>query len=132
MQMQGVFLYPERAVSELPANRDDTGKFIKGISGNPAGRPKVPQPFKDLIDSKSIPALKRIIAIMEDPKSKPADVYTCAKLILEYANGKPMEKIEISRPKGDMADEIEQELNAIGSGLDSEAKRSLPADTRTG
>ena len=53
----------------MPGNRDESGKFIKGISGNPTGRPKTPEPFKELVQSKSIPALQKIIDIMEDPNS---------------------------------------------------------------
>ena len=80
----------------MPGNRDETGKFIKGVSGNPTGRPKTPEPFKELVQSKSIPALQKIIDIMEDPNSKPNDVYMCAKLILEYANGKPTDNMNLT------------------------------------
>ena len=47
----------------MPANRDETGRFVKGKSGNPSGRPKVPEQFKELVQEKSIPALRAIIAI---------------------------------------------------------------------
>ncbi len=80
----------------MPANRDETGRFVKGKSGNPSGRPKVPEPFKELVQSKSIPALESIIAIMENPESKPNDVFMCAKLILEYANGKPTDNMNLT------------------------------------
>ena len=80
----------------LPANRDETGRFVKGKSGNPSGRPKVPEPFKELVQSKSVPALERIIEIMENPASKPGDVFMCAKLILEYANGKPTDNMNLT------------------------------------
>ena len=80
----------------MPQNRTDTGQFVKGKSGNPGGRPKTPDAFKELVASKSIPALESIIAIMEDPNSKPNDVYMCAKLILEYANGKPTDNMNLT------------------------------------
>lgn len=80
----------------MPANRDETGRFVKGKSGNPSGRPKVPEPFKELVQSKSVPALERIIEIMENPASKPGDVFMCAKLILEYANGKPADNMNLT------------------------------------
>ena len=80
----------------MPQNRTETGKFVKGISGNPGGRPKTPEPFKELVQSKSIPALESIIAIMENPESKPNDVFACAKLILEYANGKPTDNMNLT------------------------------------
>lgn len=80
----------------MPENRDKTGRFVKGKSGNPGGRPKVPEPFKELVQSKSVPALERIIEIMENPASKPRDVFMCAKLILEYANGKPTDNMNLT------------------------------------
>ena len=80
----------------LPENRAKTGQFVKGKSGNPGGRPKVPEPFKELVQSKSVPALERIIEIMENPASKPGDVFMCAKLILEYANGKPTDNMNLT------------------------------------
>lgn len=80
----------------MPENRDKTGRFVKGKSGNPGGRPKVPEPFKELVQSKSVPALERIIEIMENPASKPGDVFMCAKLILEYANGKPTDNMNLT------------------------------------
>lgn len=80
----------------MPENRTKTGRFVKGKSGNPGGRPKVPEPFKELVQSKSVPALERIIEIMENPASKPGDVFMCAKLILEYANGKPTDNMNLT------------------------------------
>jgi hypothetical protein len=80
----------------MPQNRTETGQFVKGKSGNPGGRPKTPEPFKELVQSKSIPALESIIAIMENPDSKPNDVFMCAKLILEYANGKPTDNMNLT------------------------------------
>ena len=80
----------------LPENRAKTGQFVKGKSGNPGGRPKMPEPFKELVQSKSVPALERIIEIMENPASKPGDVFMCAKLILEYANGKPTDNMNLT------------------------------------
>ena len=80
----------------MPANRDETGRFVKGKSGNPSGRQKVPEPFKELVQSKSVPALERIIEIMENPASKPGDVFMCAKLILEYANCKPTDNMNLT------------------------------------
>ena len=91
----------------MPENRTKTGRFVKGKSGNPGGRPKVPEPFKELVQSKSVPALERIIEIMENPASKPGDVFMCAKLILEYANGKPTDNMNLTHGfVGDFAFEM--------------------------
>lgn len=81
----------------MAENSTKTGRpFPKGVSGNPGGRPKIPEPFKELVTKHSIPALESIIAIMEDPNSKAAEVFMCAKLILEYANGKPTDNMNLT------------------------------------
>lgn len=81
----------------MAENSAKTGRpFPKGVSGNPGGRPKIPEPFKELVQSKSTEALQKIIDIMENPLSKPNDVYMCAKLILEYANGKPTDNMNLT------------------------------------
>lgn len=88
----------------MPANRDNTGKFVKGKSGNPSGRPKTPDAFKDIVKDKSTSAITRVIEIMEDPESKPQDVMQAAKIVIEYAYGKPAQDISNTLKMGEMGD----------------------------
>lgn len=49
--------------TETPAGRDKAGRFVKGQSGNPRGRAKLPDNFKDY----AAQAPDRLRAIAEDP-----------------------------------------------------------------
>ncbi|MDD2649240.1 MAG: DUF5681 domain-containing protein [Eubacteriales bacterium] len=78
----------------MPANRDEKGRFIKGASGNSTGRPKTPEEFKRLAKEKSIDTLKAVIAIIEKPEINEAkDIISAARLIIEYAYGKPQQDV---------------------------------------
>lgn len=52
-----------KSKAESPAGRDKTGRFVKGQSGNPRGRAKLPDNFKDY----AAQAPDRLRAIAEDP-----------------------------------------------------------------
>ena len=84
----------------MPANRDKNGRFIKGNSGNKTGRPKLPVEFKTLAKEKSLPALQAVIAIAENPCSDPKDVISAARLIIEYAYGKPQQDVSVGLDQG--------------------------------
>ena len=61
----------------MPANRDERGRFVKGASGNPSGRPAVPE---------SIAVKKRILQDAGAPldlKNRVADS------VLDRVYGKP-------------------------------------------
>lgn len=51
------------ATKDKPAGRDKAGRFVKGQSGNPRGRAKLPDNFKDYASQ----APDRLRAIAEDP-----------------------------------------------------------------
>ena len=101
----------------MAANREKTEKksrgngkpFAKGKSGNPSGRPKVPQEFKDLAKEKSLDALNKIIEIMENPESDKKDVLRASEMIIDRAWGKATQQIEAD-VKGEIAITIEGEV----------------------
>lgn len=66
------------------------GRFAKGHSGNPKGRPKKNRKqheFEALCREHSPEALATIMEIMRDPENK--NRLRAAQIVLEYAYGKP-------------------------------------------
>ena len=78
----------------MAKNRDERGRFVKGTSGNPAGRPK-----NDSVADRLFPlvprAVERIRMILEDPESVPRDVLRAADIVLSRVYGLPRQAVEI-------------------------------------
>lgn len=74
------------------AVRDGQGRFIKGSSGNPGGRPGIPAELRQY--AKTAP--DKLIAIAEDettPVKVRADIY---KWFAEMSFGKPGQQVAVS------------------------------------
>jgi hypothetical protein len=88
-------------MENVPENRDKTGKFIKGVSGNPGGRPTKAKEVKELAETLSIPSLTKAFAIVENENSKDSDKLTAITLILAYAVGKPTQTLDVGNKEGE-------------------------------
>ena len=86
----------EAAQTATPANRDKTGRFVKNRSGNPSGRPTLPKEFKELAQTKSLDALRRLVGIMEDAQARDDHVIRACELIIAYGYGKPQQSVALS------------------------------------
>ena len=84
----------------MPENRTKTGQFRPGISGNPGGRPKMPEEFRQLARENSIPALQVVVNILKNPASANKDRLKAAEIILDRAWGKPVQGVEMSGRDG--------------------------------
>ena len=85
---------------KVPENRTKSGQFRPGVSGNPGGRPKMPEEFRQLARENSIPALQVVISILKNPASANKDRLKAAEIILDRAWGKPVQGVEMSGPAG--------------------------------
>lgn len=79
--------------ADNPGIRDESGQFNKGVSGNPTGRPKVPDEVKSVLKANTLPAVNTLVTIMQDKKAKHADRIRCAETVLDRVYGKAAQPI---------------------------------------
>lgn len=77
---------------EQPANRDKAGRFIKGMSGNPNGRPKKPVELE--LYAKNAPAKLRAIA--DDPDTPVKIKADIEKFFYEAVYGKAPQAVDLN------------------------------------
>lgn len=74
--------------------RDSGGKFMKGCSGNPNGRPKIPNELREKIRLACPGAVDRLIGFMDDENPKIA-MWAITEL-LDRGYGKAIQQQEIN------------------------------------
>lgn len=86
-------------MSDPPANRAPGGRFRKGQSGNPAGRPKVNEEFRDECRKRAAEVLDVLMERIQRQDTETRDVVAAAALIwgragyLEVAGELDIEKV---------------------------------------
>lgn len=76
------------AENQQPENRSKSGQFVKGVSGNPGGRPKTIEEIRDLARSYTTEAMQSLLRIATGGKNENARV-SAANAILDRGWGKP-------------------------------------------
>ena len=92
----------------MPENRAKTGQFVAGKSGNPHGRPKIPDNIKEAFRALVPEAVEILGAIMRNPKEKTLGRLDAIKTILDRAYGKPAQSQDISFDVNNTADVLTQ------------------------
>jgi hypothetical protein len=73
-------------------NRTDKGQFAKGVSGNPGGRPKLPEELRELFRAKGPDALEVLTRCLQSSDERIA--IAAATAILDRGYGKPAQTID--------------------------------------
>lgn len=80
--------------SEQRAISKTVGKpFQKGKSGNPGGRPRIPDDVKEAAKALTSLAMKTLEEICRDAEAPPSARVTAAEAILNRAWGKPVQAV---------------------------------------
>lgn len=82
-------------------SRSQIGRFVKGVSGNPGGRPAQLAGLRELAAAHTEAAIAALAKALDDPKTSVA----AAVALLDRAWGKPQQAIELSQP--DHAKQVE-------------------------
>lgn len=89
----------------MPENREKTGQFARGKSGNPGGRPKwTEEQRKALEDVRALaPTAARELRRMLTAKDTPwSQKLRAIEIVLERTYGKPAAKVTVTQiPQGD-------------------------------
>jgi len=95
--------------------RNKSGQFVKGFSGNPGGRPTVAENIRELARQHTGDAIITLLEIAKNPKSSDAARVSAANSLLDRAWGKPHQYVESVNMKMDLFDFLDS--------LDSEANQ---------
>lgn len=98
-------------MSGKPANRNKSGQFKKGKSGNPSGRKPIPPEIKEALTSlvpRAVDRLKEIVETSNDEKV----IIQAVNVVLDRVYGKPLQAV-------DMKSENDHTVNIV---LEGQAK----------
>jgi hypothetical protein len=103
--------------AQQPRRRGPGRPFKKGESGNPAGsKPRDPE-LQALAREYSVPALRRIIAIMESPETENDTALRAAGMIIDRGYGKAAQVVEVERCDVMTDAELEKQLREVTADL---------------
>lgn len=91
--------------------------FVKGQSGNPNGRPKMPKDLKEAFKAASPKALEILKKILADPEAKDGDRLRAAEIILDRAYGKPAQAVDITTDTVMIQETLNDRLEVVSRAL---------------
>lgn len=92
--------------------RDDTGKWLPGVSGNPSGRPR--DPVRSIARDRAPEALEVLLRIMVDEAAPVAQRITAANSVLDRGLGRPISMQAEVSPTGEERAVSSASLVALG------------------
>ena len=78
----------------MPAKRNKAGQFVKGVSGNPSGRKKIPEEVKKMLKESTTEAARLLIDTVNNENASLSYRLDAAKEILNRVYGKSIQPID--------------------------------------
>ena len=100
------------------ANRTVNGRFMKGQSGNPGGRPKTLARVQNLAREYTGKSIEVLGTIIENEKERGATRVAAIQVMLDRGWGKPLQRIDSG--KTDIEDMTDAELEARVAELEAQ------------
>ncbi len=82
--------------------RDDKGRYLAGVSGNPTGRPKVIGELKELASVHTPRAIQTLADVMNDKEAPHAARVAASTALLDRVYGRPSQNVEARIESVDM------------------------------
>lgn len=87
-------------VSEQRHKLPEGKRFEKGRSGNPGGRPKMPEELKELARGHTVLAIQTLARICRSKSATASAQVAAAEVLLSRAWGKPAQAVELTGKDG--------------------------------
>jgi hypothetical protein len=106
--------------------RDEAGRWQKGSSGNPGGRPAMATEVREALCVHTPDAVAALVQILQDATAPAAARVAAARCILDHSIGKPLQAVAIASNEGprDVEHMTTPELEALLASMVS--NRDLP------
>lgn len=85
--------------------------FKKGQSGNPSGRPKIPDDIKAMLKGATPDACKLLCETINNPNEKTELRVKCAEIVLDRVYGKPQQSVDLV---ADVGQETRDAMRGMG------------------
>ena len=95
--------------------RDDKGRYLAGVSGNPNGRPKVIGELKELASVHTPQAIQTLADVMNDKEAPHAARVAASTALLDRVYGRPSQNIEARIETVDIAKSAAEALLSLAN-----------------